>query len=298
MRKDANKDAADVKKRLDTYTANLASVKEDDLVPPQPPDVGDLYKQQASMRANNQERDRLDALIADLEQKLDAAKHDRRALGGHEDTAEVDGKIQNVKRLQEQYNERVAAVNQLQLIAKQRDAAQEEHAAKDARAQKLDAIVKRLAQLPRELLAQANLPIEGMEVRGDQILLPSPDNPEVLEPLEDRGDSRILCFCCEIAMALAPEKFKVLLLDGAERLGVTKRLALVQQAQDRGFQVLMTRVTDDPQLTVEVTPNDTATVSDDDDDMRELLDKADGQDDVSLEVVPVAGASNNFYDDL
>ena len=104
--------------------------------------------------------------------------------------------------------------------------------------------IKRLVELfrddlPKTLLAQAELPVQGLSIDGEQILIDG-------VPLHQLGTSQQIRVGVLIASALNPASGFVL-VDGAESMGRNDRKALAEAAQELGLQLIMTYV--DPDAT-------------------------------------------------
>lgn len=115
-------------------------------------------------------------------------------------------------------------------------------AAQEARTKSeiFDALVKLFRDdLPKELLAQADLPVEGLSIDGDKILING-------VPLHQLGTSDQIRVGVAIAAALNPHAGFVL-VDGAESMGTADRIALAEAAQSLDLQLIMTFVDPDAQ---------------------------------------------------
>lgn len=94
--------------------------------------------------------------------------------------------------------------------------------------------------LPKALLAKANLGIEGLGVDEDKITING-------VPLHQLGTSQQIRIGVMVAAAVNPQSGFVL-VDGAESMGGKDRRALAEAAQSMGLQLIMTIVDDDPAL--------------------------------------------------
>lgn len=109
----------------------------------------------------------------------------------------------------------------------------------DARHKKLDALNKFLVgELPRKLLAQAKLPIEGLSIVGDSITL----NGVALDKLSHSEQIR---FGLEIARALSGS-VKFICVDNMEALSPNNQQEFAESTKGDGFQYFVTVVTDEP----------------------------------------------------
>jgi hypothetical protein len=116
-------------------------------------------------------------------------------------------------------------------------AAKDAHAARE-RAKRYDALVEFFRDtLPRELLANAELPVEGLSVDADQILING-------IPLHQLGTSQQIRVGVLIASRLNPAS-AFILVDGAESMGKKDRAELAKVAHELGLQLIMTIVDPD-----------------------------------------------------
>jgi len=93
--------------------------------------------------------------------------------------------------------------------------------------------------LPKKLIGGAKLPVEGLGVDADQILIDG-------IPLHQLGTSQQIRIGVAIAAALNPRSGFVL-VDGAESMGRNDRKALAEAARELGVQLIMTYVDADAQ---------------------------------------------------
>ena len=122
---------------------------------------------------------------------------------------------------------------------------QDKHDAASAIAQEAAEVAKRYKALvelfrdgiPKQLLAEADLPVSGLSVDDDQILIDG-------VPLHQLGTSRQIKLGVLIAHALNPRSGFVL-VDGAESMGSADRIALAETAAELGLQLIMTFVDPD-----------------------------------------------------
>lgn len=110
----------------------------------------------------------------------------------------------------------------------------------------LDRLYKKLAgDIPKQLLAEVELPIEGLDIAGDEILV----NGVSIDKLST-GEQ--ITLAVKIAKSLTGE-LKAICIDRYESLGKQAQKALEETTKTDGFEYFITEVTDDPQLGVEVT---------------------------------------------
>lgn len=116
----------------------------------------------------------------------------------------------------------------------------------DATWQVWDNAVTVAREKPQELLDQANIPIEGLVVTAEAITL----NGVTIENL---SDSQKVKFGLQVVKSLNPD-FRVICIDGAEKLDRNSLNILLAEAADDDFQYFITRVVDDGPLKIETGP--------------------------------------------
>ena len=186
-------------------------------------------------------RDRIQNAIADMERTiaqdketlsgLPGAFDEQRLIEAEAEAAGLDGEaaaLGTEKNLQEVLSDAVAAEGA-------RDALQ-------AEADALDAMVIRFRdELPAQALREANLPIEGLKIDGDDITVGG-------IPIDNLSGAEKMELALSIVRALAADNpLKLICIDGAEQLDDESLAAFEKQAENDGFQYFITRVasTDD-----------------------------------------------------
>jgi len=103
----------------------------------------------------------------------------------------------------------------------------------------LDAAYKVLKnELPRSIMAKAQMPVDGLEVEGDDILI----NGVSIDTLSTSEKIRL---AVRIARFLSSEaKLKVILVDGFEALDPEARQAFIEESEGDDFEYFVTQVTD------------------------------------------------------
>lgn len=112
-------------------------------------------------------------------------------------------------------------------------------------ATRLDSIVKRLAkEIPDDLIAKANLPIEGLVIEGDDIKIGgvSVDNMSTSEQLK---------FGLQVVRALNGN-FKVICVDGIESLDKESFEFFLKEIEEDSYQYFVTRVEGDHEHSIVV----------------------------------------------
>lgn len=240
LRRDTKKERDTLAQEINVNRDALPNLWNPETAPPEPPPTPkELYETRDGIRKRNTARASLQDRIAELKAQLESAEAQLDNLGADlEDEAGITQQIEQYEALAQKYADdqkrhgeytfRLAEVEKRQgtctRLIKQVDRLEDMHA--------------KLVALPAALLSRAKLPIEGLEVREEELYVEG-------VPLDDRGDSMKLMLCAKIAMALAPERLKVLLLDGCESMDSDQRVELVTYCKSMGFQVVMTRVVDD-----------------------------------------------------
>lgn len=107
----------------------------------------------------------------------------------------------------------------------------------------LDAAVKTLSnEMPRLLMAKAQLPVDSLTIDGERILIDGTD-------LQYQSTSKQIEISLAIARALNP-KLRVICIDGWESLDAERQAAFIAAAAGDSFQYMVSEVTSGP-LTVE-----------------------------------------------
>lgn len=102
-------------------------------------------------------------------------------------------------------------------------------------AEKLDKVVKKLTkEVPEDLITKAKLPVEGLAIAGDDILINGVS-------LDNLSNSEQIRFGLEIVRALNGE-FKVICCDGIEALDAESFEVFLKEIENDSFQYFVTRV--------------------------------------------------------
>lgn len=264
-RRDANKLAKDIAAKADAMRIEFPDGRNpNDLPPPQmPTSVDALYRQREAtreyQRVNQQRRikrqeilQRIATLQAEADELAVLINAARTDVEIEDELNDLQGRIDAYEVELKNYQKVVAAQGEVRYRYKEWQSLSQQAQQAKTDADHLDVIVKNLETLPKEIMAQTELPMDGVELRDDGVYING-------IPLPDRGDSRKLMFCVNLAMALCPPRFKFVLIDGCERLDPSQRAELLEYIHGKGFQAFMTRVTEGP-LTVEyIDGPDTAT---------------------------------------
>lgn len=129
--------------------------------------------------------------------------------------------------------------------AKRADEVRAELDAALGEAEKLDMIVKRLTkEVPEDLIKKAQLPVDGLSISGDDILVNGVS-------IDNLSSSEQIRFGLQIARALNGE-FKVLCVDGLELLDREAFTFFLNEIKDDDFQYFVTRVDGDTPYSITV----------------------------------------------
>jgi AAA15 family ATPase/GTPase len=157
-----------------------------------------------------------DEIVERTERKFDYS--DEMALGAARDTlAKLESQreiVFTVKRAEEVRGELSAAIQE---------------------ATKLDGVVKKLTkEVPEDLIKKAKLPVEGLTISGDDILIGGIS-------IDNLSSSEQLKFGLQVVRALNGE-FKVICVDGIETLDAETFEAFLKEIENDDYQYFVTRV--------------------------------------------------------
>jgi hypothetical protein len=241
----------------------LIDMGEDVPLPAEPASVADILREKSARQLRNQEREAigrematLNARILRLEEELALAKGTYRELatkegqlGARESTDSLDVSINEFDCAMATYKDALKAHGEREFRRNREIAMRKDLKVKEEAHRHLERVVQALNDLPGILLSTATLPVPGMVVSGEDIFLPE---GEGLVPLDAFGEAKVLEFCVQIAMALAPAPFIV--VDGLERCDTATRTRIYDSVRAAGFQLVSTRVTDGPLTITRVEP--------------------------------------------
>lgn len=210
--------------------------------------VLDLEKQLDEARAAaNETAERIargKAIVADLRTESQAA--DEVAQSHPDRTQEIAGLRQQVRTAEanaSQRHKREAAVDQERRLTLDVNDAGVEH-------ERLDKVLNRLRYLRAHLLDDVDLGIAGLEVGQGELRL---------NGLSLRSASTAEQLTVAVAVATRQEsRLKVLWIDGGERLDTEHRELLIKLADQAGWQVVLTVVSDDEEPVIEIVEGEAA----------------------------------------
>ena len=106
----------------------------------------------------------------------------------------------------------------------------------------LTAKIEKARTLPGEILSNANIPIDGLEIKDGVPLING-------RPISNLSEGEKLELCISVAIQ-REGSLKMLLIDGIERLATARRQTVYKRLKKAGVQFIATRTTDDDKLTV------------------------------------------------
>ena len=121
-------------------------------------------------------------------------------------------------------------------------AIQEDVAKLEEQSQLLTQKIEKARTLPGEILATAEIPIDGLTVKNGIPLING-------LPVSNLSDGEKLSLCVDIA-AQNPGGLQIVLIDGVERLSDKNREALYERCKSKGIQFIATKTTSDDELMI------------------------------------------------
>ena len=110
------------------------------------------------------------------------------------------------------------------------------------KSQSLTSKIEKARTLPGEILADCNIPIDGLTVKDGTPLING-------LPISNLSDGEKLDLCIDVALQ-NPKGLQIILIDGVERLSTEWKNRLYKKCKEKGLQFIATRTTDDEDLTV------------------------------------------------
>lgn len=111
-----------------------------------------------------------------------------------------------------------------------------------AKSQVLTDKIEKARTLPGEILQTATIPIDGLSVVDGIPLING-------LPVSNLSDGEKLDLCVDVAIQ-NPNGLQIILIDGVEKLSTELKNRLYEKCKEKGLQIIATRTTDDPDLTV------------------------------------------------
>lgn len=165
---------------------------------------------------------KFDAQVAEYAEYLTMDKHDTTELQKQAEEMEtMKGHVNEYRRMQRTEGE-----------------IEELKAESDA----LTAKIEKARSLPGEILQSAVIPICGLTVENGIPLING-------LPVSNLSDGEKLDLCVDVAIQ-KPNGLQIILIDGVEKLSTELKNRLYEKCKEKGLQIIATRTTDDPDLTV------------------------------------------------
>lgn len=112
----------------------------------------------------------------------------------------------------------------------------------ESQSRSLTAKIEKARSLPGEILAHAEIPVEGLTVRDGVPLING-------LPVSNLSDGEKLALCVDVAVQ-NPNGLQIVLIDGTERLTEANRQKLYERCKEKGVQFIAARTTEDDELIV------------------------------------------------
>lgn len=176
-------------------------------------------------------------IIADLEAE---AKAEEQALAGLDRTEQIAALRQEWKQADAMAAELIRREQAEQRLVE----LQADHAARKNRHDRLDIMLTKLRKLRSNLLEGVDLGVEGLSVGDGQLLLND-------LPFSQASMAQSLRVALDVIMRQNAD-LKLIRIDNGEMLDAESTRLVLKTATERGWQVIMTRVSNDKELRVEI----------------------------------------------
>ena len=204
----------------------------------------DIVQLQEQIKALDTERAGLDERLADKlaiieqEYKANVAKYDAEVESYKDyrdkeikDVSELVTQAEEIEKMKSHINE----YRRMQDLQKNIEDLTEQ-------SQTLTNRIEKARTLPGEILADCNIPIDGLTVKDGTPLING-------LPISNLSDGEKLDLCIDVAIQ-NPKGLQIILIDGVERLSTEWKNRLYQKCREKGLQFIATRTTDDDEMSV------------------------------------------------
>ena len=204
----------------------------------------DIIRLQEQVKALQAEKDNLASKKADKLEvinqtyqanvaEFEAACKEYEKYAGKEilDTSELSKQAEEIEQMKSHINE----YRRMQRL-------EEEVAELQSKSQSLTDKIEKARTLPGEILENCTIPIAGLTVQNGIPLING-------LPISNLSDGQKLDLCVDVAIQ-KKNALQIILVDGVERLATDMREKLYEKCKDKGLQLIATRTTDDPDLTI------------------------------------------------
>lgn len=204
----------------------------------------DIVQLQEQIKALETERAGLDERLADKlaiieqEYKANVAKYDAEVEAYKDyrdkevkDVSELVTQAEEIEKMKSHINE----YRRMQDLQKNIEDLTEQ-------SQTLTNRIEKARTLPGEILADCNIPIDGLTVKDGTPLING-------LPISNLSDGEKLDLCIDVAIQ-NPKGLQIILIDGVERLSTEWKNRLYAKCKEKGLQFIATRTTDDEDMSV------------------------------------------------
>lgn len=204
----------------------------------------DIVQLQEQIKALDTERAGLDERLADKlaiieqEYKANVAKYDAEVESYKDyrdkeikDVSELVTQAEEIEKMKSHINE----YRRMQDLQKNIEDLTEQ-------SQTLTNRIEKARTLPGEILADCNIPIDGLTVKDGTPLING-------LPISNLSDGEKLDLCIDVAIQ-NPKGLQIILIDGVERLSTEWKNRLYAKCKEKGLQFIATRTTDDEDMSV------------------------------------------------
>lgn len=204
----------------------------------------DIIQLQEQIKALDTERAGLDERLADKlaiieqEYKANVAKYDAEVESYKDyrdkeikDVSELVTQAEEIEKMKSHINE----YRRMQDLQKNIEDLTEQ-------SQTLTNRIEKARTLPGEILADCNIPIDGLTVKDGTPLING-------LPISNLSDGEKLDLCIDVAIQ-NPKGLQIILIDGVERLSTEWKNRLYAKCKEKGLQFIATRTTDDEDMSV------------------------------------------------
>ncbi len=180
----------------------------------------------------------LNGAIKDIEERVEALIESSKKLHIQRGTLQSRGvDIKNEKAIREKVT-RADEINEYARLAENKKGLMKDHTESTDASEKFTKSIEKLRQLKTDVVAKSKLPIEDLGFSEDGVTYKK-------LPFEQISDSEKLKVSMAIAMALNPNVRVILIRDGS-LLDKNNRKIIEQMVKDKGFQVWLESVSDEP----------------------------------------------------
>lgn len=221
------------KAALDTEFGNRQSYIEKEIIKLQN-QIKELETEKAGLGEKKQDK----LKVLENQFNVSVAKFDAQVAEYSEYLTMEPGDTTELQKQAEEMEAMKGHVNEYRRMQRTEGEIEELRAESDA----LTAKIEKARSLPGEILQTATLPVDGLTVENGIPLING-------LPVSNLSDGEKLDLCINVAIQ-KPNGLQIILIDGVEKLSTELRDRLYSKCKEKGLQIIATRTTDDPDLTV------------------------------------------------